>query len=183
MKLKLSEMASIAEVVGAVAVVISLLYVGVQVQDSARAVRSAAVNDANSSIQAWYLNISNNRQMSELWLDGLLSEQTLETDDEFQFMMTVHGIFLGFQNSFLLAQEGSLDERVLKSIMAALLPVKDLPGLQRFWRQRSGYFYPDFALYVDAILTGDESSDAVDVYRNAVLARSPSGDSASNNPK
>lgn len=68
-----SDLASIAEIIGAIAIVISLLYVGLQVRDSARAVGSAAVNDANTSIQSWYLNISNNRQLSELWLDGLRS--------------------------------------------------------------------------------------------------------------
>ena len=41
MKTKLSELASIAEIIGAFAVVISLIYVGVQVNDSAGAVRSA----------------------------------------------------------------------------------------------------------------------------------------------
>ncbi len=38
MKLKLSQYASIAEIVGAFAVVLSLIYVGVQVNDSASAV-------------------------------------------------------------------------------------------------------------------------------------------------
>ena len=167
MELELSDLASIAEVVGAIAVVISLLYVGLQVRDSARAVRSAAVNDANVSLQAWYLNISNNRQASELWLDGLLSSEPLARDDEFQFQMTVHAAFLGFQNSFLLAQEGSLDTEILGSITAALLPTKDLPGMRRYWRQRRGYFYPGFAEYIDELFAGEASSDAVDVYRDA----------------
>ena len=55
MKLKLSELASIAEIIGAFAVVISLIYVGVQVNDSAGAARSASANDANSAVQDWYL--------------------------------------------------------------------------------------------------------------------------------
>jgi hypothetical protein len=46
MKPKLSELASLAEVIGAIAVVISLVYVGAQARDTTRAVRSAAINDA-----------------------------------------------------------------------------------------------------------------------------------------
>ena len=42
MKYKLSELASIAEIIGAFAVVVSLIYVGVQVNDSASAVRAAS---------------------------------------------------------------------------------------------------------------------------------------------
>ena len=57
MKLKLSELASIAEIIGAFAVVLSLIYVGVQVNDNAGAVRSAAANDANVATQSWYMQI------------------------------------------------------------------------------------------------------------------------------
>jgi hypothetical protein len=42
MRLKLSEWASIAEIISAFAVVTSLIYVGIQVYDSAGAVRSAS---------------------------------------------------------------------------------------------------------------------------------------------
>ena len=167
MKARLSDLANIAEIVGAIAIVISLLYVGVQVRDSTRAVRSAAVNDANTSIQNWYLTISNNRQVSELWLDGLRSPEALDEDDEYQFHMTMHAAYMGFQNAFLLAQEGSLDEDILASITAALLPTKDLPGMRRYWRQRRGYFYPAFAEYIDTVFSGNESSDAVDIFRDA----------------
>ena len=175
MKIVLSQLASVAEIVGAVAVVISLLYVGAQVRDSARAVRSAAVNDANSSIQAWYLNVSNNRRLSQIWLDGLLSSEPLETYDEQQFQMAAQAAFLGFQNSYLLAREGTLDEDVLRSITDALLPTKDLPGMQRYWRQRRGYFYADFADYIDAIFTGEATSDAVDVYRDGATTQPAAG--------
>ena len=61
---------------------------------------SIAENDANTSIQNWYLNISNNRQVSELWLDGLRSPD-------------------------------ALDEDILASITAALLPAKDLVDIFR----------------------------------------------------
>ncbi len=64
MKLKLSELASIAEIVGAFAVVISLIYVGIQVNDSAVAVRSSSANDANVALQNWYLQIGSEQQTS-----------------------------------------------------------------------------------------------------------------------
>ena len=45
------EIANIADVVAAVAVVVSLVYVGIQVNDSTRAVRFAAANDANVAMR------------------------------------------------------------------------------------------------------------------------------------
>ncbi len=68
MKFKLSDLAIIAEIIGGFAVVISLIYVGVQVNDSAGAVRSASANDANVALQNWYLQIGSDQQTSELFL-------------------------------------------------------------------------------------------------------------------
>jgi len=51
-RLKLSEWASVAEIVGAAAVIISLAYVGYQVNDNTSAIRSAAANDASVAMQS-----------------------------------------------------------------------------------------------------------------------------------
>ena len=62
MKSRISELASIAEIIGAFAVVISLIYVGIQVNDNAGSVRSAAANDANVATQSWYLQVGTDQQ-------------------------------------------------------------------------------------------------------------------------
>lgn len=70
MKLKLSEFASVAEIVGAFAVVVSLIHVGVQVNDSNRAVRSASVNDASEladGLTGTILTVKNTPSMKRYW--------------------------------------------------------------------------------------------------------------------
>jgi hypothetical protein len=163
MKNKLSEMASIAEIIGAFAVVISLIYVGVQVNDSAGAVRSASANDANVAVQNWYLQIGSDQQTSELFYDALTSEEALSNQEEFQFLMMMHGVFLAFQNGFILAEEGTIDIELRDGLTAVILGVKDLPGMRRYWQQRRNYLHPDFSNYVDELLA-TESDDSVDIY-------------------
>ena len=164
MKLKLSEISSIAEIIGAFAVVISLAYVGVQVNDSVGAVRSAAANDANVAVQNWYLEIGSDQQTSELFYNALTSDEALSNQEEFQFLMMFHGIFLAFQNSFLLAEEGTIDVELRESITGVVLGVKDLPGMKRYWRQRKSYLHSEFADYVEQLLK-QEANDSVDIYR------------------
>lgn len=166
MKLKLAEYASIAEIIGAFAVVISLLYVGVQVNDSASAVRAASANDANVSLQNWYLQIGSDQQTSELFYEALTSEEALSNEKEFQFLMMLHGAFLAFQNSYLLAEEGTIDAELREAITAAILGVKYTPGMERYWRQRKSYLHSGFVSYVDELLELDEDTEVtVDIYR------------------
>ena len=166
MKLKLSELASIAEIIGAFAVVISLVYVGIQVNDSTVAVRSASANDANVALQSWYLQIGSDQQTSELFYEALTSEEALSSQEEFQFLMMMHGAFLAFQNSYLLAEEGAIDFELREAVTAAILGVKSLPGMSRYWRQRRSYLHSGFANYVDQLLM-QEVGVSVDIYRSA----------------
>ncbi len=174
MKLKLAEYASIAEIVGAFAVVISLLYVGVQVNDSASAVRAASANDVNVSLQNWYLQIGSDQQTSELFYEALTSKKALSNEKEFQLLMMLHGAFLAFQNSYLLAEEGTIDAELREAITAAILGVKYTPGMERYWRQRKSYLHSGFVDYVDELLELDEDTDVtVDIYRDPEVESNP----------
>ncbi len=167
MKFKLSNLASIAEIIGAFAVVISLIYVGVQVNDSAGAVRSASANDANVAVQNWYLQIGSDQQTSELFYEALTSEEALSNQEEFQFLMMFHGIFLAFQNSFLLAEEGTIDVELREALTGVILGAQDLPGMRRYWRQRKSLLHSGFVDYVEQLFK-QEAEVTVDIYRNPV---------------
>jgi hypothetical protein len=164
MKIKLSKLASIAEIIGAFAVVISLIYVGIQVNDSAGAARSASANDANVAMQNWYLQIGSNQQTSELFYRALMSEEALSNEEEFQFLMMMHAVFLGFQNNYLLAEEGTIDVELRESLTMAISGVRRLPGMKRYWRQRKSYLHSGFAEWAEQIFSRD-SEVPVDVYQ------------------
>ncbi len=151
MKMKLKQWASFAEIIGAFAVVISLVYVGMQVNDSAGAVRSASANDANVALQAFYLQVGADRETSSIVYRGLMSEQALTNEEEYQFLMMLHGAFLGFQNSYLLAEEGTIDEELLNSLNTTIANIHRLPGLKRYWRQRRSYLHSGFVEWVDRV--------------------------------
>lgn len=163
-RFKLAELANIAEIIGAVAIIISLIYVGLQVNDNTAAVRSAASNDASVAMQTWYLEMGSNRQSADMWFNAMTSPKPLQTNDEFQFMMMMHACLLGMQNSFLLAEEGTLDAEFRESVTTALVAVKDLPGMARYWRQRRGFFNSGFAEYVDGLLA-QEKIETLDMYK------------------
>jgi hypothetical protein len=164
MKMKLKQWASFAEIIGALAIVISLVYVGVQVNDSAGAVRSASANDANVALQAFYLQIGADRETSSTFYRGLTSEQALTNDEEYQFLMLTHGAFLGFQNIYLLAEEGTIDEELLNTIKTTIDSIHRLPGLKRYWRQRRSYLHAGFADWVDRVsVQGAETT--MDLYK------------------
>jgi hypothetical protein len=160
----LQDWASIAEIVGGIAVIVSLIYVGLQVNDSTSAIRSSAASDATKTMQSWYLEMGRNRQASDIWYNAMTSAEPLPARDEFQFMMSMHTAILGMQNSYLLSKEGTLDEEFREAVTTAIVAVKDMPGMARYWKQRKGFFHTGFAEYVDGLLVRD-SIETLDIYK------------------
>lgn len=152
MKLKLSEWASVAEVVGAVAIVISLIYVGIQVSDSTRAVRSATANETSAAISSWYANVGSDQQATQVFLHGITAPESLTSEEMAQYIYLLHGLMLEYQTAYYLAQEQTLDEQLQESLTNTLAGVREQPGFKLYWGQRRDLFQPDFRAYVDDLL-------------------------------
>lgn len=152
MRLKLSEVASIAEVIGALAIVISLVYVGIQVSDSTLAVRSATANDASAAMSAWYITTGNNPEASRVVLDGITNPEFLSREETAQFIYLIHGLFLEYQAAYYVSEQGTLDVEMRESLVNTLLGVRDQPGFLMYWDQRQDLFQPSFRAFVDDLI-------------------------------
>ena len=158
MKLKLKEIASVAEIVGAIAIVISLVYVGIQLQDSTLAVRSATANDTSAAMAAWYITTDNNPESTRVVLDGMTNPDVLSREEEAQFIYLIHGLFLEYQAAFYVPEQGTLDIELRESLVNTLLGVREQPGFQLYWGQRQDLFQPSFRAFVDDLLVNGETN-------------------------
>ena len=162
--MSLEQLALIADIVSAIAIVITLVYLALQIKDSARSSRSAAVTDATTAMQAFYQELGSNPATSKLFLEAVTNPDALSQQDQFQYLMLMHSCFLGFQRSFFLAREGTLDVALRDSIGTALHAVNRMPGMHLYWRQRKAYFQPEFVEWVEDLLAREPLSD-MDAYR------------------
>jgi hypothetical protein len=162
--MSLEQLGLIADIVSAIAIVITLVYLALQIKDSARSSRSAAVTDATTAMQAFYQELGSNPATSKLFLEAVTNPDALSQQDQFQFLMLMHSCFLGFQRSFFLAREGTLDVALRDSIGTAMHAVNRMPGMHLYWRQRKAYFQPEFVEWVEGLLAREPLND-MDAYR------------------
>ena len=165
MQLTLIDLASVAQVVGALAVVVSIVYVAIQVKGNSIAVRAASGTAANAAVQNWYTALGSDQQACSVYVKAMTSPEPLPRDEEFQFIVMTHALMLAFQNSYFLERERTIDSELREAMTVTFLGVKDLPGFRRFWRQRRRYFLKGFADYADELLSRP-SIETLDVYRS-----------------
>jgi len=110
-----------------------------------------------------------NRQASDAWLNAMTSPEPIPAHDEFQFLVSMYAVILGMQNSYLLSKEATLDAEFREAVTTAIIAVKDLPGMNRYWRQRRGFFHTGFAKYVGGLMTQD-AIETLDIYKKSDVA-------------
>ena len=156
MKYSLKKIALITEIIGGLALFISLIFVGVQFKENTIATKSATANAANAITVSWYTETGNSKQSSQLLWDYIKDPKSITTAAEkFQATILLHGLILSFQNNYYLANEGTLDQNVQESLTASISAIKNQPGWQEYWKNRESHFFLEFRDYMNSILTSD----------------------------
>ncbi|GAB5415824.1 MAG: hypothetical protein Cons2KO_34270 [Congregibacter sp.] len=160
MKRSLQDWANLAEIAGTAAIIFSLVFVGFQISDHTREMRSAAAHNATESLQSWYNEIATNLDAAHIFRKGMSDPESLSEDEAFVYLMNLHSIMLAYQNVFFLGSEGTLDASLQVALTETMKAAVPTPGFHWYWRQREDFFTPQFSQFVVGLMNIPESEGA-----------------------
>ena len=155
MKVKLKKIGVLAEIIGGIAILISLLFVGIQLKENTKATRAATATATIDTMTNWYVTLGTDEESSSGFWRFLANPETMSKEEQLSHIYVFHGLFLAFQNSYFLAQDGTLDIRIHESLNQVLIGVKDQPGFHLYWKSRKSIFFKEYQDYVDSILNSN----------------------------
>jgi len=142
---------AIGQVVGALAVVISLIYVASEVRRNTNATHLAAMRSMHDAFNRWIQQLGQYPDLAELYTRGLQDLKSLEDTEITRFTALLHEEFRNFEEIYHLKAKGHLEEDVWHGWEAALRDTNGYPGVQFFWRLRSHWFSDEFAKFIDQV--------------------------------
>jgi hypothetical protein len=149
-KLRLSDWASIAEVIGAVALVISLIYVGYQIKANTIEVRATNRQELVSRSLIATHTAASSPELARA-LAKAAEGETLTTLEMAQYTYFVRGMQYDIQEAYLLYIEGRLDEAywlTRASIFKAYMETSG--GREVYSRHKAlGVLHADFVRWAD----------------------------------
>lgn len=164
MEYSLEQISLIVNIIGGIAIIISLIFVGLQLRESSKATRSATAATTVSELTSWYSNLGNSEQGSNVFWNFMMRPESLTPEQRFQAIVNIHGIMLTWQNSYYLLKEGTLDKRVHESLLEIINGVKNNPGFQIFWKERKSIFLNEFQEYVEGIMASNKLN-SIGIYK------------------
>jgi len=148
-KIRLNELAQIAEIIAAVAVVMSLIYVGKEVQSNTAAVRGAAMQAVVTTDADALLTLAADATLSEIVRLGHQDPSQLTPPDAFRYYLFMTQFWLSFQNIYQQSELGLVDQSVWLSYVSIICRMASRPGPQKTWSDHAGILDTGFVAIVD----------------------------------
>jgi hypothetical protein len=155
-----SALDAIAQVVGAVAVVVSLLYVAAQVKASTRQARHDAGRDLAARVSDVSLTVAADPELGRLLVQGGANPEALNPGDQARFRGLMNALFRGLEQQYLLRREGSLDDESWAAVERMIRDWVALPGVQVYFRDRGDWYTTGFLEYVTQAAGGSLLKEA-----------------------
>jgi hypothetical protein len=142
---------AIGQIVGALAVVISLIYLANGVRSSARATRIASERSLVEMLIRFVQQLAEHPHLSELYYRGIHDFESLEGAERVRFSALMDQLFRLYEETYYGQSEGHVAARIWRQAEAPLRDLNGYPGVQAWWRSRSHWFSEDFAKYVNQL--------------------------------
>jgi len=148
----LQDWSNLAQVIGALAVVISLFYVGFQIKRNTSAVRSATAQAIHNNYGDWYMNLMDDAELNRIVLKGLRDYSSLDEIEKAQFIETFMAFISFSQNAFYQWREKALSSWLWDSWGLLIMNLLGAPGGKEFWKERGYVFGKEYRDYVEKVI-------------------------------
>ena len=126
---------AIGEILGAIAVVVSLLYLGTQIRAQNR---EARVSSVHQIVEAFRNSITaiQDHSKAEVFIRGASGFESMSESERVQYISIFQGIFRVWEEAYFHFSEGRLDEEIWTAMVAQYKDLLALDGSQRVWAIR-----------------------------------------------
>jgi len=147
---------AVGEIVGATAVVVTLLYVAVQIRNGTRETQAMGVQAAASMDQEFLLTIGASPVLANLWATYLAAPETLPDHQKLQGVYLMASLLRRTENIRLQKRLGTLSEEGWESRQPMIDGIANSAGYAAFLKSPpAAYFTKEFRDYM-AQLVPDE---------------------------
>ncbi|HSG76812.1 MAG TPA: hypothetical protein VLA30_11830 [Burkholderiales bacterium] len=152
----LVDLANIGQMVGALAVVASLIFVGLQVRQNTKATRATALQ-MNADYWLAYFTLLADKQFSELYSKGALGRVELEGGQFGQFFFLCRATFMGCENQHHQYLSGLLDDDAYRGYEATIREqIAAFPGVRAMWKLVKHTYGTEFVNFLDKQIASSE---------------------------
>jgi hypothetical protein len=138
--------------VASVAVVVSVVYLAVQVRKQTEESRLSATRDICTLYHGTIADLQRDKEFSGIYLRGVRDYESVGNHDRIRLALFFQNVFRVMEIQYLHTLRRTLDPVFFESVNLSFKEFLTLPGVQRWWRLSERMFEEGFRRYVDSLI-------------------------------
>jgi hypothetical protein len=167
----LQTLAALGEFFGGVAVVVSLVYLALQVRQNTQSQRTENYSRALDRIAAIQSQLARDAGFSRVLARGVADASVLTPPERIQFTWILYETFGAFEFMFYAAQTRALPDEVWARWSSTIAWWLSFPGAQTWWENRPAPFSASFTAFIEDLLRDNPTDRAAVARWQTFLAR------------
>ena len=145
----LDQLANIGEIIGSIAVIISIIYLAIQIRTNTEAERTSTYQAVVSDFGAINNTMASTPELSHMFVEAMEDYHQLSSDEKARISQLFFQCFRYFENMFYQHRKGYLDEDVWTGWKRLMLTYYARPGFQTWWEHRRDVYSESFAIFLE----------------------------------
>ena len=147
--MSLEDLGNLGEFLSALAVVVSLLYLAVQIRQNSRMLRSTASQSAARNSSDFATALISDRELLRLFVAGRRDLSDLSPEDRDVFSTIIINLFYSYESGFYQLQDGTIHPEVWEGRQKMIQRLLQEKGTAEWWAHSKWLFGTQFRAYVD----------------------------------
>jgi len=157
----LTDISSIATAISAVAILVSLIFVNIQVRQAEKYQR-ASIQQGRAARTADIAMRLMDPDFAEVHFRCMRGDANITAAELRQFLGYCRASFLGAEDSFFQHEESLLDEKAYVSFISSAKVLLMYPGMRVMWQMTRDWYGPEFTAFMDALASGAVRQPPID---------------------
>jgi hypothetical protein len=145
-------LANLGEIVGAVVVILSLIYLAIQVRQNTKAQQTENYSRALDRLAAMQSMLSQDGETSLIFSKAVLDTSKLTPQERMRFTWSMYEAFGAFEFMFHASRTDAIPEEVWTRWSLGVAWWLSFPGVQAWWQARPFPFTESFTAFVESLL-------------------------------
>jgi hypothetical protein len=141
---------AIGEIIGAFAVVVSLLYLAKQIRSQNSQAKLSALHEMSKELRE-ATAMFGTANISDIFVRANQDYDSLSEAESVQLIVTVTNLLRAWENAYLENRDGYLDENVWEALSREYIQPMGAASFRHVWSIRKQNYDPSFQKYVDGV--------------------------------
>jgi len=148
----LEESSFLAQIISAVAVIASLIFVGFQLKQATGSIRASSSQAHSALYTSIVQNIIANADFARIWSIGLIHPEELRDDEWVRFVAHCSALFRLYESSRVQWRHGRLEQDHWHAVERQATSIGNQPGVKAAWILRGHWYSQDLRDWYETLI-------------------------------